>query len=121
MAPAGMHYLDVIFSAIRDATRHLAEAETWLSRAEAAAETRASEAKWEMSLLSAAREAHDAARAKLATLDAELVALAPSGRLPALLDELPSRLAAMRERLVASEERLVRVALSASSRPLGVA
>jgi len=110
----GLNYLDVIFSAMRDAGEHLAAVEAAVARFERAAGSR-----WQLPLLAPAERERRAARASLDAAEAELAALAPSGRLAALLDELPARLDDLRDRLGALEARLSAAAEAAAARPLG--
>lgn len=116
MSSAGVHYLDAIFGALRDASAKLDEAERWLSRLEAFEETNPRDRTFEPSLLKAARDAHEHACARLDALDQELEALGPEDRLPLLLAELPARSGALRGRLKQSEDRLILVALKLKPR-----
>jgi hypothetical protein len=111
---SGVHYLDAIFSALRDAGEHIVAAEGATMRAE-----RTAGSQWNLPLIAAAEQAHRAARASLDAAEAELSSLAPTGRLPALLDELPARLDELRVRLASSEARLSAAETALAAHPLG--
>lgn len=116
MPSAGVHYLDAIFSALRDASAKLEEAERWLSRLEALEHRSPSERSFEPSLLKAARDAHEQSQAHLNLLDQELAALGREDHLPILLAPLPARSKTLRKNLEESENRLVQVALKLKPR-----
>jgi hypothetical protein len=106
-------YLDTLFSALRAAGQALVEAESWLSRAEERPAFR-------LQALAAAGRAHEAARAQMADVEAQLQSLG-ADNLPVLLDQIPSRLSTLRAELRASEQRLLRAAELAASSPIGKA